>query len=219
MATARLLTELAKQYEQISGDTVAFESVGGVDAARRVSEGEVFDVVVLADNAVAQLLRTGMARAGTKTAFARSQVAVAMKTGSGARPIGNADELRAAVLAAKTVGYSTGPSGVAIARLLADWNLVELLGDRLIQARPGFPVGQLIADNVVELGFQQLSELIHIDGIDIIGPMPPDIPIETIFSAAVCTTSEHPNAAESLLQFLASAQADDAKQRNGMGAV
>lgn len=219
MATARLLAELAKQFEQISGDSAGFESVGGVDAARRVAEGEVFDVVVLADNAIQLLLDTGMARAGTKTAIARSNVAVAMKTGAGAPPIGNADELRAAVLAARTVGYSTGPSGVAVARLLTDWNLIELLGDRLIQARPGVPVGQLIVDDVVELGFQQLSELIHIDGIEVIGPMPSDIPIETIFSAAVCTASEHPNAAETLLRFLASAEAGEAKRRNGMSAA
>jgi molybdate transport system substrate-binding protein len=134
-----------------------------------------------------------------------------------ARPdIGSEDSLRRAVLAARTVGFSTGPSGVALARLFDRWGIADALRGRLVQAPPGVPVGTLVARGEVELGFQQFSELMHVDGIDVLGPMPLGVQIVTTFCAAQCTSSNRPEAVAALLEFMHSPEAADAKRRNGM---
>jgi molybdate transport system substrate-binding protein len=100
--------------------------------------------------------------------------------------------------------------------LFERWGIADVIAPRVVQASPGVPVGTLVARGDVELGFQQLSELMHLPGIDVIGLLPPEIQVTTVFSAAVCTASSYPAAAEALLSFLASAEADAAKRRHGM---
>jgi molybdate transport system substrate-binding protein len=120
------------------------------------------------------------------------------------------------VLAARTVGYSTGPSGVALAKLFERWGIADQIRDRIVTPPPGTPVGTLIARGEVELGFQQRSELIHIEGIDVLGPLPPPVQIVTTFSAAVSARARHPEAARALLEFLASPAVTEAKCGHGM---
>ena len=96
------------------------------------------------------------------------------------------------------------------------WGIADAIAPRIVQASPGLPVGTLVARGDVELGFQQLSELMHLPGIDVIGPLPPEIQAETVFSAAVCNASKCPAAAEALLSFLTSSEADAAKRRHGL---
>ena len=124
--------------------------------------------------------------------------------------------MKRAVLAAPTVGYSTGPSGVALVQLFTRWGIAQDLQGRLVQAPPGMPVGALVARGDVALGFQQLSELIHLEGITILGPMPLAVQINTIFAGALCATSKQPDAVRALLAWLASPDAAVAKRRNGM---
>jgi molybdate transport system substrate-binding protein len=216
MATKALLADLARAYEARAGQAVAIESVGGVDAAKRVQAGEAFDVVVLASDAIDKLIASGHARAGTRTDVVRSAVAIAVRAGVPQPDIGTAAALKAAVLAAKTVGVSTGPSGVELLRLFERWGIAEAIRSRIVQATPGVPVGALVARGDVELGFQQLSELIHLDGITIVGGMPPDAPIVTTFSAAICSASARADDVQALLQFLRSPDAAEAKRRQGM---
>ena len=116
MATRRLLAELAAAWEQRSGTTVAIESVGGVDAAKRVQAGEVFDLVVLASDAIERLLASGHVAAGSRVDLARSDVAVAVKEGAARPDIGSEEALRRTLLGARSVACSTGPSGVALAQ-------------------------------------------------------------------------------------------------------
>src|SRR5690606_37393516 len=103
----------------------------------------------------------------------------AVRAGAPRPDIGTGDALRAAVLAAPSIGYSTGPSGVALQALFARWGIADEVKQRTVQAPPGVPVGTLIARGEVALGFQQRSELIHVEGIDILGPLPADIAIDT----------------------------------------
>ena len=124
--------------------------------------------------------------------------------------------LTAAGLAARTVGYSTGPSGVKLARLFERWGIAEQIADRIVTAPPGVPVGALVAQGAVELGFQQLSELMNLEGITLLGPLPPEVQITTTFSAGIATTSSRPEAVRELLDFLASPATAEAKRRNGM---
>jgi molybdate transport system substrate-binding protein len=219
MATRQLLAELTAAYAKRSGQAVAIESVGGVDAAKRVQAGEAFDVVILASDAIAKLVATGHLRADSVTHLVHSGVAVAVRAGTSQPDISSEDAVRQAVLAAPTLSYSTGPSGVALAQLFERWCVAAQIKDRIVTAPPGVPVGSLVAKGTVALGFQQLSELIHVDGIAIVGPLPPAIQITTTFSAAMTTGCTRPAEVQALLAYMASPDATAAKLRQGMEPV
>ncbi len=219
MATRQILAEVADAWQRRSGSEVAFESAGGVEAARRVNDGEAFDIVVLAADAIDRLVAAGRVVAGSRTDLARSGVAVAVRRGAPRPAVDTEDALREALLSARTVGYSTGPSGVALQKLFERWGIAETIRGRLVQAPPGVPVGALIGCGEVELGFQQLSELMHLDGIDVVGPMPPGLEIVTVFSGGLCTASAQPEAARALLDFIRSPATDESRRRNGMEAA
>lgn len=216
MATRQLLAELAAAWQAQGGEPVEIESVGGVDAARRVQDGEAFDVVFLASDAIARLEAAGRVLAGSRVDLVRSNTAVAVPAGSDMPDISCEDAVRAAVLAAPGIGYSTGPSGVALQKLFGRWGIEEQIRPRLVQARPGVPVGSMVATGEVALGFQQLSELIHLPGIAIAGLLPPAIAIDTVFSAGVIAASPRAGAASRLLAFMAAPGAAEAKRRQGM---
>jgi molybdate transport system substrate-binding protein len=207
MATKALLEALARDWQAQGGTPVRVESVGGVDALQRVSEGEAFDVVVLAADAIERLVASGRAVPGTRVDLAKSEVAIAVREGAAQPSIESAESLRAALPQAGRIAYSTGPSGVALQRLLERWGLLDALGDRLVQAPPGVPVAALLARGDAELGFQQRSELAGMPGIEIVGPMPRGIEIVTTFSAARCSTSARSGEVGALLDHLGRAAA------------
>ncbi|UCU92891.1 substrate-binding domain-containing protein [Hydrogenophaga taeniospiralis] len=220
MATKQVLADLIALYRQAHPDTVIeLESVGGVDAAKRVQAGEAFDIVALASNAVAQLTTDGKVVAGSTVDVVRSGVALAVRSGAPHPDITSEAAVKQAVLAAHTLGYSTGPSGVQLAKLFERWGIAEQIKDRIVTAPPGVPVGSLVAKGEVELGFQQLSELMSLEGIDVLGPLPADIQIITTFSAGLATASTQPDAVRALLAFLVSPATGPTKQRNGMEAA
>lgn len=216
MATRQLLVELGARWTDTGQPPVQMSSVGGVDAARRVQADEVFDVVILASDAIERLAAAGKTLSGSRVDLVHSGVAVAVPAGAPLPDLSSEAAVRAAVLAAPSLSYSTGPSGVALARLFERWGLAETLQARVITPPPGVPVGSLVAAGTVALGFQQLSELIHVAGIQLAGPLPPDLQIQTTFAGAVCQTSRQPEAAAAFLRFLASPQHAQAKQRQGM---
>lgn len=216
MATRQVLAELLEAWRRRSGLDAAIESVGGVDAARRVAAGGAFDVVVLASDAIDKLIASGHVVADSKVDLARSGVAVAVQAGAPRPDIGSEEALRRAVQAAASIGYSTGPSGVALAQLFERWGIAEALRQRTVQAPPGVPVASLVARGDVALGFQQLSELMHADGIEVIGPLPEAVQITTVFSAGLCAGSPHGETVRGMLGFMASAEADEVKRRHGM---
>lgn len=216
MATRQLLSELASDYQQRSGQTVQIESVGGVDATKRVAAGEVFDVVVLASDAMDKLIAAGHVQADSRVDLVHSGVAVAVRAGAPLPDLSSEAAVRAAVLAAPRLSYSTGPSGVALAQLFERWGIADEIRPRIITPPPGVPVGSLLAKGEVDLGFQQLSELIHLPGITVVGALPVAIQITTTFTAGLCTTATQPHAARALLAFLASPEAHEAKRRQGM---
>lgn len=216
MATRQLLAELVSAYRERSGQAVEIESIGGVDAVKRVQTGEAFDVVVLASDAIDKLAAGGHVVVGSKVNLAHSGVAVAVKAGAALPDIATEAAVKRAVLAAPTIGYSTGPSGVALVKLFERWGIADQVKARTVQAPPGVPVGTLVARGEVTLGFQQFSELMHLDGIAVVGPLPDAIQVTTTFSAGICSASSQGAAGWQLLEFMASPDAAPTIARNGM---
>lgn len=226
MATRHVLAELNDAAVDAGHPRMEIESLGGVDAAKRVAAGERFDLVFLAMGALQKLAADGRVVAGSVTPLMLSQVAVAVPADSpgtagpsgaaeadapaeysGGLAFADAAGMRAALRGAGRIGYSTGPSGVALVKMVDDWGLDDELGERLIQAKPGIPVARSLAEGDVDLGFQQLSELVGQPGIRILGVLPPDCAIDTVFGGAVAATSSDADGARGVLGFLASVAA------------
>lgn len=221
MATRHVLADLGAVAVAAGLPPVEIESVGGVDAEQRVSSGEAFDLVFLAADALARLAADGRVDAASITPLVRSQVAVAVPSGDdepAARSeifaFANAAGMRAALCAASRIGYSTGPSGAALLQTIRDWGLMDALGSRLIQAPTGVPVAKLLADGEVDLGFQQLSEIVGQPAIRILGVLPSDCAIDTEFGGAVASLAPNPARARRLLEFFASEAVDQIKTRH-----
>ena len=216
MAPKAMLTELTRRYEMRCRQPIELGCFGGVDVKRQVRAGKNFDVVVLASDAIEELIASGHLVANSKVEIACSSVAIAIRSGAPRPELGTEDALRRAVLAADAIGCSTGPSGVALLRLFEHWGIAQQVSARIIIPPPGVPVGALVASGAVTLGFQQLSELLDIEGIDIVGPLPATAQIVTTFSAAIGRCSHKQDAARALIAFLASPASSDAKKREGM---
>lgn len=216
MATRGLLAALAPACEASTGVRMTIASVGGVDAARRVAAGEAFDLVFLASDALDKLAAAGHLVAGSRVDLALSGVSVAVPAGSPHPNLSTEASVRAAVLAAPSIGYSTGPSGTALLKRLEAWGLDEVLKGRLIQAPPGVPVATMVARGEVSLGFQQLSELIGQPGIEVVGPLPEPLRIDTVFSGAIGAACKRPDDARRALNYLAGDATASTKRRHGM---
>ena len=219
MATRQLLADLDAPFARYSVQAVQVETVGGVVAARRLREGEAFDAVVLTSATIDELISAGRVVAGSRVDLVSSGVAVAVRAGAAQPAIGVEAAVKAAVLAARSLGYSTGPSGVYLAALFERWGIADQIKDRIVQAPAGVPVGSLVAEGRVELGFQQLSELMGLAGITVLGPLPPAIQIMTTFSAGLCSASAQPAAVRQWFDVIASAEVAQIKRDNGMQPV
>lgn len=217
MATREVLAALAERYRRASGQTVSADAAGGVDVAKRVAQGEYFDVVVLAGNVIDRLIAEGHLRS-PRIDIVSSGIAVAVRAGEPPVPVGSEAEVRAAVENAATLSYSTGPSGTCLEKLFARWGILEQLRPRIVVPPPGVPVGTLVADGRAALGFQQLSELQSLPGITVLGPLPPEIQQFTLFSGAVAEASQHSEDARALLMYLARPEHAELKREMGMDA-
>jgi len=222
MATKQVLAELAKSYLAKSGVAVQIESVGGVDAAKRVTAGEAFDIVLLGSDAIDKLIAAGHVQQGSRLDWVKSPISIAVRTGAAAPAISSAQAVKDAVLLAHTISYSTGPSGVYLNQLFERWGMTEQVKAKLVQAPVGVSVGSLIASGKVDLGFQQLSEMVGVAGIHILGNLPADIAYITTFSSGIPTAidAEQSQAIKQAVRgfqtFLASPEAETIKREQGM---
>ena len=219
MATRLVLADLLAAHARDGGVAMEVVSVGGVDAARRVAAGESFDAVFLASDAIDKLAAGGHVVAGSRVDIVRSGVAVAVRAGAPRPDISTEEAVKQAVRSARSISLSTGPSGVALQLLFDRWGIAAELAPRMVQAPPGVPVGTLVARGDVELGFQQYSELMHLDGIAVLGALPESIQVVTTFSGAVAATAERADAVRQVLAALAAPAAADTKRRHGMDAA
>jgi molybdate transport system substrate-binding protein len=216
MASRRILADLAREYEARKGTHVEIRSMGGVEAAKLVRAGEAIDVVVLASKVMGALEAEGHLVKGGAQDFARSEIGIAVRTGSRRPSVESEQAVRRAMLDARKICYSTGPSGDHLKALCEKWGLADsVLGSALV-APPGTPVASLVANGDADLGFQQLSELIGQPGIEVVGPLPPEIQAVTVFSAGVASKSADPGGAKAFVAFLASPETGETKRRHGM---
>lgn len=216
MATRQLLAELCDGYFGRSGVRVVIESVGGVDAARRVQAGEAFDVVVLGSEAIDKLMASGHLRPGSRVDLVRSRVAACVPADAATPDLSTEAGLRQALDTAGRIGFSTGPSGVALQKLFQRWGIDQAMAAKTVQAPPGVPVASLVAQGAISLGFQQLSELLDVPGITVVDSWPSTLPIVTTFSAGVTTHTLQADAVQAWLTYLSSREADAAKLLQGM---
>ena len=216
MAAREVLAELAAAFAATTGRPVDTEAAGGVDVAKRVAAGEAVDVVVLSGQAIDNLIASGHLVAGSRVDLVTSGVAIAVRAGAKVPALADEAAVKAAVLAARSLGYSTGPSGVYLEKLFAAWGILEQIRARIVVPPPGVPVGSLVASGAAELGFQQLSELLNVPGIQVAGPLPPEIQTMTTFSGGIAANAAEPALARALLDYLASPATAPIKERCGM---
>jgi molybdate transport system substrate-binding protein len=216
MATRHILADLARDYELGHGVKVEIRSMGGVEAAKLARAGERVDIVALASKVMRELEAEGHIARGSMRDFARSEIGIAVPAGAPRPGVDHEKAVRQAMIEAKRVGYSTGPSGDHFKALCERWGLSDSVLARALKAPPGVPVATLVANGEADLGVQQLSELIGQPGIEVVGPLPGEIQAVTVFSAGVSTASAEPEAAQALVAYLASAATQAAKRRHGM---
>jgi molybdate transport system substrate-binding protein len=208
--------ELVPEFEKASGHKVVTIWEGGVNIVKRMKAGEVVDLVILARPAVEGLIAEGKVARGGRADLANSGVGIAIRAGAPRPDVSSAEALKRTLLAAKSIAYSSGPSGAHIAALLVRMGIAEQVKSRVLQTTPGNPVGLYVARGEAEIGFQQVSELLPIAGIDFLGPLPAEIQEITVFSVGLHAGAKAPAAAQALVKFLTSPAAAPVIRKKGM---
>ena len=213
--TKVIVGELGAQFEKATGYTPVVVADVAQVMKRRVEAGEPFDLAVLVDFQIDDLIKQGKLVPDSRVVVATSGVGVAIRAGA-PKPEMTADGIKKALLNAKSIAYSTGPSGVHIARLIEKWGIAEQVKGKIVPPRTGTPIGEVVARGEADIGFQQVSELLPVKGIDYLGPLPLDINEVTAFAAAVHKAASAPDAGRALLKFLTAPAAATTIRKTGM---
>lgn len=208
--------ELVAAFEKTSGHTVTTVWGGSESIAKRVSDGEVVDIVFNSAINIDKLILAGKLVPGSRADFAKSGVGVAVRSGLPKPDISSSDAVKRAVLAAPSVVYSSGPSGFYVADMFKKMGIADQIKDKVKQPASGVQIGELLARGEADLGFQQVSELLHVKGIDYLGPLPADIQYLTVFSAGLHMAAPAPDAAKALLKYLTAPEAGPVLKKMGL---
>ena len=185
----------------------------------RLERGEPADVLIMVGYALDDLAKKGKVTAGTSVDLVKSPIAVAVKSGTPKPDISTPDALKRALLAVKTIAYSDSASGVYVStEMFGKLGIADEMKDKARKV-PATPVGEIVARGDAEIGFQQMSELKPVEGIDIVGPLPDELQKITIFSAGIATVSKEPDAGKALIKFLASPAARAELIKSGMDPI
>ena len=219
IATREAYLELVPQFESASGHRVSTTWAGTTAIMQRMAAGETYDLVIISSSELDELTRQGKIVSGSRVDLAKSGIGIAVRAGAPRPDIRSATALKQALLAAKTVGYTSGPSGVYMAGLIDRMGIAAAVKPKHRGVPSGGTVGTIVATGEAEIGFQQISELVHIPGIDYIGPLPPDVQCVTIFSCGVQTGATQPDAAKALVAFLTTPAAKKVMTKHGLETV
>jgi molybdate transport system substrate-binding protein len=215
-ATEQACRELLPQFEKASGNTVKIIYTGTLDAKKRIAAGEAFDVLIMASNDIDDFLGKGTLAPGSRVDIAKSGVGIGVKAGAPKPDISTTEAFKKALLAAKSIGYSTGPSGNYVIGLFERLGIANELKPKLKQTPTGVFVGTITASGEVDIGIQQVSEMSQFPGVDYVGPLPADIQKMTVFSSGMAVNAKEPAAGRSLVKFITSPEAGATFKKRGM---
>ncbi len=215
-AVKEVVLDLVPAFEKASGHKVTTIWAGTEAITKRISGGEVVDIVLIAAPNVDRLIAVGKLVAGSRADVAKSGIGVAVRAGLPKPDISSGEAVKNAVLAAKSVAYSSGPSGFYLADLFKRMGISEQIKDKVKQTPSGVQVAEVVARGEADLGFQQVSELLHLKGIQYLGPLPADIQHITVFSAGLHRAAPEPDAAKALVKFLTAPEAGLIIRKTGM---
>lgn len=215
-AVKEVYLDLVPQFEKASGHKVNTLWVGGLDVEKRIRAGEVVDLVILARKPIDALTQEGRLVAGSRVDLASTGVGVAVRAGTAKPDISSGEALKRALLAARSIAHSSGPSGDHIKAMIARMGIADEVKARMIQTKPGDPVGLVVARGDAEIGFQQVSELVSVAGISFLGPLPPEVQNVTVFSGGVHAAAKEPAAAKAWMQFFSAPGAAAVIRKHGM---
>jgi len=208
--------ELVPQFEKASGHKVATTFTGTLGAMKRLADGETYDLLIMSSSSIDELIKSGKIVPGSRVDFAKSGVGVAVRKGAPKPDISSTEALKKTLLAAKSIGYSTGPSGNYVIGLFQRMGIADEIKPKLRQTPTGVFVGSIIASGDVEIGFQQVSELMHFAGIDYLGPLPADVQYITVFSSGVHAGAKQEDAAKALVKFITAPAAAAVIKKHGL---
>jgi molybdate transport system substrate-binding protein len=215
-ATQEAYLELVAQFEKATGHKVKTDFTGTLNVQKRLASGESFDMIVMAAPAIDEQIKLGKAVAGSRVDIAKSGTGVAVRKGAPRPDIGSVEALRKTLLSVKSIGYSTGPSGVYMLSVFDKLGVADQVKGKLKQTPSGVFVGNLIASGETEIGFQQIAELVHFAGIDYVGPLPGELQRMTVFSAGIHAGAKQPDAARTLMKFLTAPAAAGVIRKHGL---
>ncbi len=215
-ATEESYKELVPQFEKASGHKVVTVFNGTLNVNKRLADGESYDLIIMSATSIDEHSKSGKIVAGSRVDLAKSGVGLAVKAGAPKPDISSVDALKKTLLAVKSIGYSTGPSGVYLVNLLQKLGVADAVKPKLKQTPSGVFVGTLVADGDAEIGFQQVSELVHFKGVDYVGALPADVQLFTTFASGIQTGAKEADAAKALVKFLTSPEAATVFKKNGM---
>jgi molybdate transport system substrate-binding protein len=215
-ATEEAYKELVAQFEKSSGHKVSTIFTGTLDVQKRLAAGEAYDLVIMAGPAIDEQIRLGKVAAGSRADLAKSGVGVGVKSGAPKPDVSTVDALKKTLLAAKTVGYSTGPSGVYVLSMFEKLGVAAEVKPKLVQTPTGVFVGTIVADGRAEIGFQQVSEMSQFPGVDYVGPLPAAVQETTVFSVGTHMSTKEAQAAKALVTFLTAPAAAAAYKKRGL---
>ena len=215
-ATEDAYRELVPLFEQASGHKVTTIFTGTLDVRKRIAAGEAYDLIIMAGPAIDDFIKSGKVVPGSRTDLARSGVGVAVRAGAPKPDISSTEALKKTLLSAKSIGYSTGPSGVYLAKLFQRLGVADAVKPKLKQTPTGVFVGGLVASGEAEIGFQQVSELSHFPGVDFVGPLPTEVQEITVFSSGLQVGAKQAEAANAWVKFLTAPAAAPAFTKRGL---
>ena len=209
--------EMLPAFERTSGHKVVTQWVPTVEVLRRIKAGETVDLVLMAANGLEDLAKAGKIESASQTPFVKSGVGMAVRAGAPRPDVSSVETFKRSLLAAKSVGYSTGPSGSYLVGLFERLGIAADIKakTKLIQ---GEPVGEFVARGEAEIGFQQIPEILPVKGIQYLGPLPAEIQYTTVFSAGLHTAARQADAARAWIKFLKTPEAAAFYKKYGMEA-
>jgi len=215
-ATEEAYRELVPEFEKATGNKVTTTFTGTLDANKRLAAGENYHLLIMAASSIDEHIKGGKVVPGSRVDLAKSGVGVGVKSGAPKPDISTTEALKKTILAARSIGYSTGPSGVYVTGLFQRLGVADEIKGRLKQTPTGVFVGSIIASGEAEIGFQQISELSHFAGVDYVGPLPADVQQFTMFSSGIIVGAKDADGAKALVKFITAPAAAAAFKNRGM---